>query len=219
MTVATSELDIVTPEGHTAIHATLKQVSNDIAVAVTSDGDEIVMPVTEYLPTRTWIEGERILAVRSERAGRPQLSVTSPELVTLLLEGLVPEVRDGVVRVMSVARAPGVRTKVAVATTSGDVDPVTAIVGRAAGRVKALSKMLGGERIDVIAWHSDQMTYARNALAPAQVGELRFTDEERNEVEAVAPRHQMAAAVGEKGLNSSLAGQLCGLTITVVPAP
>lgn len=221
MSLGTTDLDLDLAGDSAAdlrcVTATFTSVSADVATLHTSDGEDLLLPVTEWYPTRAWVVGERTVAVRTLRGSRPWLSVTSPHLVSALLDGIVPEVREGIVRVMGVARAPGIRTKIAVAATVADIDPVLVCVGRSANRVKELTRLLHGERVDIIAWNPDPAVYLKNALAPAQVSSARITDKTRGEIEVTAPRHQMAAAVGEKGLNSSLAGQLCGVTVTVVP--
>jgi N utilization substance protein A len=203
------------PEGATTVSGVLTRTSPDIATVRTAGGEELVLPVTEWPRPRRWARGEHIIALRTVVAGRPTLSLTSPALVTLVAEGIVPELRDGRVRVMGVAREPGVRTKLAVAATVDGVDAVASCVGRGASRVRMLMAQLGGERVDVIAWDPDRLRYLANALAPARVGDIRVLDDS-DEVEVVAPRHQMAAAVGEGGLNSQLAGRLAGFAVTVV---
>jgi transcription termination/antitermination protein NusA len=142
------------------------------------------------------------------------LSLTRPELVALLAEGIVPELRDGRVRIMGVSRAPGVRTKIAVAATVDDIDPVNVMVGRSANRVRSLGRMLANERVDIVAWHPDPAVYLANSLAPAAVLGVEISGDEAT---ARVPQHQMAGAVGERGLNASLAGQLVGVTVLVVP--
>ena len=117
---------------------------------------------------------------------------------------------------MGLARSPGVRAKIAVAATVDGLDPVATIVGRGANRVRALSSLLGGERLDVVAWHGDVSVYLQNAFAPAAVNKI--TTLSPRDLEVMVPRHQMAAAVGERGLNASLAGQLVGVNVTVIPA-
>lgn len=203
------------PDGATTVSGVITRTTPDIATVRIVGGEELVLPVTEWVRPGRWERGDRVIAMRTVVADRPTLSLTSPALVTLLLEGIVPEVRDGRVRVMGVAREAGVRTKVAVAATIDGVDAVASCVGRGASRVKMLAEQLGGERVDVVAWDPDRIRYLVNALAPARVGEVRVLDEP-DEVEVVAPRHQMAAAVGEGGLNSQLAGRLAGFGVTVV---
>lgn len=179
-----------------------------------------LLPVTEYLPGHTFIVGDTFPALLLEDAAenaRPLLSVARPQFVTAVLDGLSPEVRSGAVRVMGVARQVGQRTKIAVAATVEGVDPVAACVGRAHNRVDAIKAALGGEQVDIIAWHPEQAVFLRNALQPAAVDDV-VIDSENRTATAVAPAHQMSAAVGGGGLNSALAGRLVGLTVRILPA-
>jgi N utilization substance protein A len=140
------------------------------------------------------------------------LSAAAPELIAMLLDGLSPEVRDGRVRVMAVARQVGVRSKVAVAATVAGVDPVGACLGRAANRVKALTAMLLGERVDIVAYHPDPVRFLANALAV--VPESVETTAEGFQVRV--PRHQLTAAKGGGNLNVVLASRLLGTRIEVL---
>jgi N utilization substance protein A len=135
------------------------------------------------------------------------------ELIPLLLEGLCPEIRDGSVRVMDVTRQVGIRSKVAVAATREGVDPVGACLGRAANRIKALSAMLLGERVDVVSYHPDPQRYLLNALAVAPISVE--VDEEQT-VKVVVPRHQLSAAIGGGNLNVVLASRLVGRKVQVI---
>lgn len=203
-------------DGLRCVRARFEATGPNVASCVTQDGESLLMPITEFPPQLTWRPGQQFLALRFEYAGRVWLSCNRPELIALLAEGLVPELRDGTVRIMGLARSPGVRAKLAVAATVDGIDPVAVAVGRGANRVRALAALLGGERLDVVAWHEDLATYLRNAFAPAAVRGI--TPRNAREMEVAVPRHQMAAAVGERGLNASLAGQLVGVSVTVVPA-
>jgi transcription antitermination factor NusA-like protein len=186
--------------------------SADVASVVCFDGTEAMLPASEWFPGRQWRRGDRLtgLLVQSDPA---TVSVVRDEQIPLMLAGLVPEVRDGSVRVMGVARLPGVRTKVAVASTVASIDPVAACVGRKANRVRALVTQLGGERVDIITFSDDPKTMLAAALAPAQVDSIRL-DGRRAEV--LVPPHRMAATVGEGGLNAQLAGQLAGFSVQVI---
>lgn len=178
-----------------------------------------VLPVTEQAPGARWEPGQKVTAVLCEPVeltGHPRLSTVRRELVTDTLAALCPEIRTGAVRVMGVARKAGVRTKVAVAATTPDIDPVAACVGRGHNRVDALRAALGGEQVDIIAWHPDKAVFLSNALQPAAITAVDINAEERTAT-ATAPPHQMSAAVGGGGLNSALAGRLVGLLVTIVP--
>jgi N utilization substance protein A len=189
------------------------EVSADSALLRGLTGEEFVLPVTQWYPNRRWEPRQRVVVAELEHLGLRSVSATAPQVVAGLLDGFVPEVRDGVVRVMGVARAPGVRTKVAVASTVTGLDPVTVCVGRGASRVRAVSAVLGHERLDVVAWHPDRAEFLRSALAPAKVGDIRF---DGHTATVSTARHRMAQAVGEHGLNAQLAGQLAEVTVSVV---
>jgi N utilization substance protein A len=202
-----SELKVVT--------ATIVSATADVATLRTASGDEAIMPVTEFYPTVRWTVGDTYQLLQTTDGPRPQLSAVRNELIVALFEGLSPEVRSGSVRIMGVARSAGVRAKVAVAATDTGVDAVAACLGRQANRVRTVIAALAGERVDVVGWHPDPATYLSNALAPAAVTEVRI---DGTKAVAVAPAHQMSAAVGGSGLNSSLAGQLTGLHVIIETA-
>jgi N utilization substance protein A len=197
-----------------AVTAELVQQSADVAVMRLPDGSSAVMPVTEFYPNRRWTEGGRYHVAVLPTA-RPVCSTTRPELLELLAAGLIPELRDGSVRIMCVARTVGVRSKIAVAATQEGVDAVGAMLGRAANRSKALSRMLLGERIDIVAYHPEPLTFLRNALGVSIV-ETSTTDEGRLRV--IVPAHQFNAAVGGGGLNAALASRLTGVNCSIVSA-
>jgi N utilization substance protein A len=209
------------------VTATVVRANADSALLsfATVDGEvTAMMPITEFLPGHRWAVGERYVALqveggstRAETGLPPLLSATRPELVEALFAGVSPEVRDGSVRLMSIARRPGLRTKVAVAATEKDVDPIAACVGRQHNRVDAVRAALGGEQVDVVSWHPDRAEFLKNALQPAAVSSVTI-DEDAKTALAVAPGHQMSAAVGGGGLNSALAGQLLGLTVRIESA-
>lgn len=174
-----------------------------------------VLPVTEALRARGWEVGSVHTLLQCDAGPRPLLSAVRPGLVEAVLGGICPEVRDGRVRVMGVARRPGARTKIAVAPTTEGVDAVAACVGRRANRVEAIKAALGGEQVDIVAWHDDPRVYLANAMQPARIEKVAIDPESRSAM-VHAPAHQMAAAVGGGGLNSLLAGRLIGVTVRVV---
>lgn len=170
-----------------------------------------LLPRSRFYPGADLVVGDRHWL--AEYPGDPpQLSAVDADIVPAVMAAFVPELRDGTIRVLGVARLPGVRAKVAVASTRDDVDPIAACVGKGANRRAAAVDRLAGERLDFIAWASDRAAYLANALAPATVSRV---DIDGGDAVAYAPAHQMAAAVGSGGLNSQLAGQLTGLRVTV----
>jgi N utilization substance protein A len=154
--------------------------------------------------------------VRREQRG-PQifLSRTHPEFMSRLFGQEVPEIYDGVVEVVSVARDPGSRAKIAVRSKDGSIDPVGACVGMRGSRVQAVVNELQGEKIDIIPWSADVANFVVNALAPAEVAKV-VLDEEAERIEVVVPDEQLSLAIGRRGQNVRLASQLTGWDIDIM---
>jgi N utilization substance protein A len=203
----TEDLRVVTGE--------ITATTGDVAVVTLRDGTTAVLPSSEFYPNQPFVKGAIYQLLLLGVHPTPVVSAVRPELITALYAGITPELRTGLVRVMSVARSAGVRSKVAVAATQPGIDPVAALVGRDANRVKAMAALLAGERLDIIPFHPVAETYLANALAPAAVTRVVISGDTAT---AYAPAHQMSAAVGAAGLNSQLAGQLLGLTVRIESA-
>jgi N utilization substance protein A len=127
----------------------------------------------------------------------------------------VPEIYDGVVEVVAVARDPGSRAKIAVRSKDGSIDPVGACVGMRGSRVQAVVNELQGEKIDNIQWTPDVASFVVNALAPAEVTKV-VLDEESERIEVVVPDEQLSLAIGRRGQNVRLASQLSGWDIDIM---
>ncbi len=154
-------------------------------------------------------------SVRGERQRKSiVLSRTDPRLVKRLFEQEIPEVHDGIVRVRSVARDPGVRSKVAVSSSIDGPDPVGACVGPKGSRVRAVVAELRGERVDVIQWNDDPERYIANALSPARVSRV-VVDVETNRATVIVPDDQLSLAIGKEGQNARLAARLTGYHIDI----
>lgn len=195
-----------------AVTGTITRVEDNAAEVRLGDGATAWLPITE-VPQGIFPEVGHTAPMLLLDADKMRVSLTHPGLIGAIAATVVPELRDGTVRVMGTVRLPGVRAKVAVAATAEDTDPVSLFVGRRANRVKYLSHALGGEQVDIVAWHPDTEQQLRNAFAPAEVESV--TIDGRAATVAVQP-HLMPAAVGRGGLNTSLAGRLCGLHVNVV---
>ena len=151
------------------------------------------------------------------REGRgPQVIVSRShrDYMAALFRREVPEVDDGAVQIMGVARDPGSRAKVAVLSRERDIDPVGACVGVRGSRIQNIVQELHGERIDIVVWSPDIATYARNALAPAVVSRITV-DEASNLLEVTVPDDQLTNAIGRKGQNVKLAAKLLGWKIDI----
>jgi N utilization substance protein A len=126
----------------------------------------------------------------------------------------VPEISEGVIKIISAAREPGERAKISVYSSSRDVDPVGACVGMKGSRVQSVVQELRGERIDIIPWSQDQAKYVCNALAPAKISRV-YIDEENRYMEVVVADDQLSLAIGKKGQNVRLASKLTGWKIDI----
>ena len=181
---------------------------------------EAILRRDEIIPREKFKNGDRVRAyvldVRRENKG-PQvfLSRTCPEFMAKLFTQEVPEIYDGIVKIMGVARDPGSKAKIAVKTDDMTIDPVGACVGLRGIRVQAVVTALQGEKIDIVPYSEDKAQYIVSALSPAEVTKV-VLDEENNRIEAVVPQEQFSLAIGRRGQNVKLASQLLGCDIDVL---
>ena len=201
------------------VHGAVKRVEYGNVIVDLGRGEGIIRR-DESLPRETFRPGDRVRAyvydVRREQRG-PQifLSRTHPEFMARLFGQEVPEIYDGVVEVVAVARDPGSRAKIAVRSKDGSIDPVGACVGMRGSRVQAVVNELQGEKIDIIQWTPDVASFVVNALAPAEVSKV-VLDEEAERIEVVVPDEQLSLAIGRRGQNVRLASQLTGWDIDIM---
>jgi N utilization substance protein A len=188
-------------------------------VYVELDKAEGVIPPGEQVEGDRYIPRSTIKAIILEVKQTPKgpriiLSRAHPDFVRRLFELEVPEILEGTVEVVRIARESGFRTKMAVYSNSADVDPVGACVGSKGSRVQAVVNELKGENIDIIHWTDDPFDFIANALAPAKVYSVEiFDDEEKAEV--IVPDDQASLAIGTKGQNVRLASKLTGWAIDI----
>jgi transcription termination/antitermination protein NusA len=180
---------------------------------------DAILPKDQQIPKRSFKQGDRIRAYLKEvrqtsRDSQLILSRTCDEFLGKLFQLEVPEMAEGIVRVMGVAREPGFRAKIAVSSSEGDVDPVGACVGMKGSRVQNVVQELQGERIDIVTWSPDPAKYVYNALAPAHVS-MVMADEDANTLLVVVPNDQLSLAIGRQGQNVRLASKLIGWRIDV----
>lgn len=180
---------------------------------------DAILPTKEQMPRKSYRQGDRIRALlldvrQSSRDPQLVLSRTNDEFLTKLFAMEVPEIAEGIVKIMGVSREPGARAKIAVSSSESDVDPVGACVGMKGSRVQNVVQELQGERIDIVPWSPDPARYVSNALSPAQVS-LVVVDEEKNTLLVVVPDDQLSLAIGRQGQNVRLAAALLGWRIDV----
>lgn len=173
----------------------------------------------ETLPRENLKNGDRIRAyiyeVREEAKG-PQIFISRahPQFMAQLFVQEVPEVYEGVIKIINVARDPGSRAKIAVYSSDPSIDPVGACVGMRGSRVQAVVNELQGERIDIIPWDEDVANFIVSALLPAEVSKV-IIDEDNQRIEVVVPDEQLSQAIGRRGQNVRLASQVSGWAIDI----
>jgi len=178
------------------------------------------MPRKEQSRLESFSIGERVrvVIVRVERASKGPgvvVSRAAPELVQNLFQTEVPEIYDGTVVIRAIAREAGERTKIAVMSKDKDVDAVGACVGMKGMRVQSIIRELRGEKIDIIEYHEDAVTFAEKALQPAKVSRVSVLDSADKHLEVVVDDTQLSLAIGKKGQNVRLAAKLLGWKIDI----
>src|SRR5712692_9078919 len=181
---------------------------------------EARLPKREQSKLETYNLGDRLrVAIRAvERVSKgPQVIVSraDPILVQRLFEMEVPEIYDGTVQIRAAAREAGERTKIAVQSRDKDVDPVGACVGMKGMRVQSIIRELRGEKIDIIPFNEDTVTFAQKALSPAKVTRVQIVDPETRHLEVIVEDTQLSLAIGKKGQNVRLASKLIGWSIDI----
>ena len=181
---------------------------------------EARMPRKEQSRLESFAIGERVrvMIVRVEKAAKgPQVIVSraAPELVTHLFQTEVPEIYDNTVVIRAIAREAGERTKIAVLSRDKDVDAVGACVGMKGMRVQSIIRELRGEKIDIIEYHEDPVTFAEKALQPAKVSRVSVVDAGEKHLEVIVDDTQLSLAIGKKGQNVRLAAKLLGWKIDI----
>ncbi|MCU0602047.1 MAG: transcription termination factor NusA [Desulfobacterales bacterium] len=180
---------------------------------------EGVLPVREQVPKESYRRGDRIRAMILEvmhesRGPQVVLSRTHPSFLITLFRTEVPEISEGIVSIMGASREPGVRAKIAVASSNSDIDPVGACVGMKGSRVQNVVQELRGEKIDIIPWHVDTAKFVCNSLAPAEISRV-IIDEDNKSMEVIVPDEFLSIAIGKKGQNVRLASKLTGWHLDV----
>jgi len=181
--------------------------------------DEAMLPLSEQVPRENFRINDFIRAYvldvrKSPKGPSVILSRSAEGLVQRLLEFNVPEVEDGTVEIMAIAREPGSRTKVAVRSVRAEVDPIGAVLGPKSSRIANVSDELRGEKVDVIKWDPDQATLIMNALAPAKVLSVELFEDDGVAL-VIVPDYQLSLAIGKEGQNVRLAAQMTGWRLDI----
>jgi len=182
---------------------------------------EAAVPRSEQARHERYSQGERIRGVIVEVHKQPKgpqivLSRTDPRLLVKLFEMEVPEIYDGTVMIKAAVRAPGERAKVAVYSRERDVDPVGACVGMKGSRVQSIIRELRGEKIDIIEYSDDLVTFAQSALAPAKITRVSVHHVgSQPHLDVIVEDEQLSLAIGKRGQNVRLAAELIGCRIDI----
>ena len=185
-----------------------------------ADGQDGIILPAEQIPGEKLNHGDRVKCYvvgvnRGPRNLQINLSRTHPELVRRLFELEVPEVADGAVEIVSIAREAGHRSKVAVRPTVKGLNAKGACIGPRGQRVSNIMRELGGEKIDIIDYSEDPAQYVGNALAPSKVVKVDVVDEDEQRARVVVPDYQLSLAIGKEGQNARLAARLTGWKIDI----
>lgn len=189
---------------------------------------EALLPEEEQVPGEKYIRGHRLKALVIEvyRQQEPQIIVSRshPAFIKKLFEKEVPEIQEGIVKIVAIAREPGSRTKIAVISNNPNIDPVGTCIGVRGSRISTILEELniakadkkeGREKIDVVLWDPDPAKFVYNALAPAECSKV-IVDEKNKTLEVIVPDDQLSLAIGKKGENVRLASKLVGWRIDIL---
>ncbi len=183
---------------------------------------EAILPPKEQVDSDRYYHGQRLKVYlmeirREDRGPRLIASRTHKQLIVRLFEMEVPEIYNGTVEIKSIAREPGLRTKVGVTARQEGIDPVGSCVGMRGVRIQNIVNELNGEKIDVVQWSSDPKEFIANALSPAQVVEVQLREDE-HAATVIVPDKQLSLAIGKEGQNVRLAAKLSGWRIDIKSA-
>ncbi|TSO26463.1 transcription termination factor NusA [Lactobacillus sp. LL6] len=184
---------------------------------------EAVMPQHDQMPNEVYNPQDKIRVLvthvgSDSKGAQITVSRTAPDMVKRLFEQEVPEIYDGTVEIVSIAREAGDRTKIAVKSSDPNIDAVGTCVGQRGARVQNVVNELGGENIDIVQYEDDPSDYIANALNPAEVIAVQFSgDEDDKSALVIVPDYQLSLAIGKKGQNVRLAARLTGYKIDIRP--
>ena len=201
------------------VSVTVKRVDRG-NVYVDMGGVDGMISKFDLIPNESVRKNDRLRAYIKEVKSTPRgaqifLSRTANEMMISLFEMEVPEISEGVIEIISGARDPGLRSKLAVKAKDKRLDPIGSCIGMRGARVQAVSNELNGERVDIILWNEDPAQFVINAMAPAEVSSI-VVDEEKNSMDIAVEDDQLALAIGKGGQNIKLASRLTGWKLNVM---
>ena len=201
------------------VSAEVYQIWKKEMLLIDDDGNELLLPKAEQIPSDFYRKGETVRAVVLEvdnKNNNPKILVsrTSNEFLRRLFELEVPEIHDGLILIRAIARIPGERAKIAVESYDDRIDPVGACVGVKGSRIHGIVRELRNENIDVINYTANPSLFIQRALSPAKISSIRLNEEEKK-AEVFLKPEEVSLAIGKGGLNIKLACMLTGYNIDV----
>jgi len=212
--------DLFAPQLGEIVTGVLRRFEPNRNMILEVNKTDVLFPVREKLKNEEFERGDRIKAViiqvLKENKG-PQVIVSraDPKFLAELLELEIPEIANGNIEIKDIVRQAGERAKVSVLTKEKDIDPIGACIGVKGNRIMAISKELQGEKIDIIEWSENSISYAKAALSPAKVEKVFILNKKEKIMQAVVPKDQLSLAIGKKGTNVRLASRLLGWKIEI----
>jgi N utilization substance protein A len=212
--------DLFAPQLGQIVTGVLRRFEPNENMILEVNKTEVLLPSREKLMDEEFKRGDRVKAViiqvLKEYKG-PQVIVSRADAKFLakLLELETPEIANGNIEIIDIVRQPGERAKVAVLTKEKDIDPIGACIGVKGNRIMAISQELQGEKIDIIEWSENPISYAKTALSPAKVEKVFILDKKDKIMQAVVSNNQLSLAIGKKGINVRLASRLIGWKIEI----
>jgi N utilization substance protein A len=191
-----------------------------VKLGTAEDALEAVLPPGEQVPGEVYAHGTRLKCrivsiARGQRGASVTVSRTHPDLVRGLFALEVPEIADGSVEIVALAREAGHRTKIAVRSTVAGLNPKGACIGPVGSRVRNVTTELHGEKVDIVDWSADPARFVASALSPARVSSVEVVDAVQRSARVVVPDYQLSLAIGKEGQNARLAARLTGWRIDI----
>ncbi len=202
------------------VNGTVQQIENR-AYLINLGRTESILTYQDQIPGEKFELNEVIRVYvtnvdRNNRRNMVAISRSHSGLLRALFESEIPEINDGIIEVMSVAREPGIRAKVAVKTNNPSIGAVGTCVGQMGGRIQTIIKELGNEKIDVLEWNDDIKVFIANSLKPANISNVIITDIETKQATVVVAKDQLSLAIGKAGVNVRLSVNLTGWKLNVI---
>jgi len=202
------------------LFGTVKRATRDLVIVALGGNAEAILGRDDIIPRENFRSGARVRGYLKEirqdnRGSQLIMTRTAPEMIMELFRIEVPEISEGLIEIMSAARDPGQRAKIAVRSKDKRIDPQGACIGMRGARVQAVTNELGGEKVDIVLWDENPAQFVINAMAPAEVVAI-IVDEDAHAMDIAVHEEDLAKAIGRGGQNVRLASQLTGWTLNVM---